>query len=229
MRIILFDIDGTLINSDGAGRRSIARAFNDCYGLESDLHDIEFHGRADNGILRDVFETKLGKSPSEDELEKILENLVRHLPEELQRSENYRLLDGVAEILEELSRRKDVILGLETGNTEPAAELKLSHGGIWGYFRCGGYGSDSDIRSEIVRHGIRKAESLLEPGQSVEAVWVVGDTPADIEAGKAVGVHVLATATGMHSLDLLCTCGPDVALPDLSNVPQVLQILLEDS
>ena len=203
MRIILFDIDGTLINSAGAGRRAIERAFAERHGTDGDLRDIQFHGKADPGIIRDAFELKLGKTPSTAEIDEVIEALLRHLPIELRNSSGYRILAGVHEILEELSRRDDVLLGLETGNTERGAEMKLAHGGIWHYFRCGGYGSDSDVRSEIVRHGIRKANELLGPADSVEEIWVVGDTPTDIEAGKTVGTKTLATATGMHSLDLL--------------------------
>ncbi|MFH1740987.1 MAG: HAD family hydrolase [bacterium] len=226
MRIILFDIDGTLINSSGAGRRAIERAFAERHGLDGDLREIQFHGKADPAIIRDAFELKLGRSPSVAEIDEVIEGLLRHLPTELQNSPGYQILPGVSEILDELHRRDDVVLGLETGNTERGAEMKLAHGGIWHYFRCGGYGSDSAVRTEIVRHGIRKAVELAGPEEQIEEIWVVGDTPIDIEAGKAAGAKTLATATGMHDLELLRESEPDLALPNLSDVPLVTRTLL---
>jgi phosphoglycolate phosphatase-like HAD superfamily hydrolase len=226
MKIILFDIDGTLINSAGAGRRAMERGFADLYGIEDALDGVQLHGRADPAIIRDAFDRRLGRSPGTGEIDEIIDKMLAHLRTELRNSPGYRVLPGVHEILRHLSERDDVVLGLETGNTEPGAELKLSHGGIWHYFRFGGYGSDSDVRSEIVRAGIKRAEQLLGADDPIEEIWVVGDTPTDIEAGQAVGAKTLATATGMHGLDLLRACEPDLAVSDLSDVPLVIAALL---
>lgn len=226
MRVILFDIDGTLVDSAGAGRRAMNRAFADLHGIAGALDGITLHGRTDPLIVRDAFERRLGRPPTTQEVGAIIDKLVAYLGVELQNSPSYRVLPGVREILEELHSRDDILLGLGTGNAEPAARLKLSHGGIWNYFRFGGYGSDSATRSEIVRIGVERGERLLGDGRHVKEIWVVGDTPSDVEAGKAVGAKTLVTATGMHTLETLQACEPDLTVPDLSDVPFITGILL---
>ena len=202
------------------------QAFIELYGIDNALDGVQLHGRADPRIIREAFERRLARSPSVAEIDEIIDGLLAHLKPELQNSPGYRVLVGVHEILEQLNQRDDVLLGLETGNTQSGAELKLSHGGIRHYFLFGGYGSDSDIRSEIVQTGIHRAEQLLDAGDDIEEVWVVGDTPIDIEAGKAVGAKTLATATGMHGVDILTAHEPDLAVSDLSDVPLVIGTLL---
>ncbi len=226
MQVILFDIDGTLINSDGAGRRAINRVFADLYGIEDALRTVQLHGRTDPRIIRDGFEFSLKRTPSKAEIDKIIIGLVECLAVELKNSPGYSILPGVSEILDHLHTRNDILLGLQTGNAEAAAELKLSHGKIWDYFRFGGFGSDSDLRPDVVAHAIRKAERLLPLGERIENVWVVGDTPDDIEAGKTAGARTLATATGMHELELLLSYEPDLGVPNLSEVSFIVETLL---
>ena len=184
------------------------------------------HGRTDPRIIRDGFERGLKRLPTATEIEEVLAGLLKCLALELQNSPGYSILPGVSDILADLHSREDVLLGLQTGNVEAAAELKLSHGKIWDYFRFGGYGSDSDMRPEIVAHAVRKAERFVPPGKRIEEVWVIGDTPDDIEAGKAAGARTVATATGMHELELLLAHEPDLAVADLSEVASVLDTLL---
>jgi len=202
------------------------RGFAELHGIDDALQGVQLHGRSDPAIIRDAFERRLARSPSAAEIDEIIDRLLINLRIELLNLPGYRVLPGVREILEKLSQQDDTLLGLETGNTQPGAEMKLSHGGIWHYFCFGGYGTDSDIRSEIVQAGIKRAEQLLGGDDHIDEIWVVGDTPLDIEAGKAVGGKTLATATGMHSLDLLKACDPDLAVSDLSDVRIVTATLL---
>ncbi len=215
MKILLFDIDGTLILSGGAGDRSLTRAFKKLYGIDGAMKGIKPAGKTDPAIVREIFERKLGMTPSEEQIQEILQWYVRFLVEEVASSAGYRVLPGVAELLERLSERDDFLLGLATGNIENGARIKLSRGDLWRFFKFGGFASDSEERSEIVRKAVKRGLEVSE--DAPELIAVIGDTPRDIKAAHDAGVFAIGVATGPYSTDELLKHGAELAFTDLSD------------
>jgi len=210
----LFDIDGTLVRADGAGRRAFDRVLHARYGVEGATRGVPFAGRTDPLILEEVFTTRLGRVPEAGELEAVLEAYVPVLEEELATCA-FRVLPGAAEILDWLGARPDVALGVATGNTSAGARAKLARAGLWDRFGFGGYGSDAAVRAEVVAHAIARGEARA--GRS-RAVVVVGDTPHDVSAGKACGAAVVAVTTGGDGRAALEGAGADAVIDHLDDL-----------
>jgi phosphoglycolate phosphatase-like HAD superfamily hydrolase len=147
------------------------------------------------------------------------------LPAELELYEPFHLMPGVEPLLSYLSARTDVILGLETGNIEPAAYLKLKRGGIDRFFSLGGFGSDSEERTELIRIGIERARALNHDTIPEENIFVIGDSPHDISAGKNLGVNTIAVGTGLIAKEKLLATLPSHYLKDLGDIPAFLQCI----
>lgn len=232
--IILFDVDGTLLWSGGAGSLAMRRTFQQLYGIEDGFRGVEFSGRTDWAILRDamqrngLLDTDARSSPTRSvlpqEIVRFQETYHRLLEPTLYDVKGGRALPGVPKLLAALSTREDVRLGLATGNFRKATFIKLRHFGLDGYLSEGGFGDDAEDRGEMV--GI--ATKRVAGGAPVDrkAVWVIGDTLLDIEAARANGARVLAVATGPCSLEELRAAGADLALEELSDIEAVLAALL---
>lgn len=220
MRIILFDIDGTLLLTGGAGLHALARAFGELYGVVGAGEDVEFHGRTDPLILDSIAERHLGRPLGPGELDAIVERYLEHLPKTLA-DRPYRVLPGVQQLLDSLHVRQDVVLGLATGNFEPAAWQKLRRGGLDRYFSFGGFGSDHADRAELTRIAVSRGRGLA--GKDAP-VLVVGDTVHDIRCARAAGATCLAVATGNASSAVLAGEGADWAVESLDD-PIVREIL----
>jgi phosphoglycolate phosphatase len=214
-RLILFDLDGTLVNTGGAGLRAFDRSMEEEFGPGMTLDTITPAGMTDTAIFREIFSHNRGRSPVKTEEERLFVRYLKYLEEEIAVSEGFRVLPGVREILEELADDNRFLVGLGTGNLETGARIKLERPALNGYFSFGGFGSDSSDRPELLRQGVKKGlEAAGRTGES-GVVIVIGDTPRDVSAGKAIGARTLAVASGPYSRTELQKSEPDLAVDDL--------------
>lgn len=212
--LLLFDIDGTLLHAEDSTRNAMNAAFRRRYGAAAATQGVAFFGRTDPELFQEAALGFLGRRLTDAEYAEMVATYLEILPDELARNKFY-LMPGVAALLPRLAARKDVILGLETGNIEPSARLKLKRGGIDGYFTCGGFGSDSADRAALVRAAIERGRRLA--GDAVKHIYVIGDAPHDIKAGKAAGARTVAVGTGRQDRGQLLAAGPDYFLEDLAD------------
>jgi phosphoglycolate phosphatase-like HAD superfamily hydrolase len=216
--IALFDIDGTLLRAGGAGRRSVELALGEVLDrLECDvsLESVEFAGRTDPWIVRTAL-TQYGVTADDGLIHEVLRRYVTHLPRELELAAAFEVLPGVLSLLAELSARDDVLLGLGTGNTEPAAYAKLARGGLDSFFSFGGFGSDHTDRAELLRAGLERGLERTGARRGRARVVVIGDTPYDVAAAQAIGAHCVAVSTGGYDGLALEAAGATVVVSDLS-------------
>jgi phosphoglycolate phosphatase-like HAD superfamily hydrolase len=218
-RLILWDIDGTLVNTGSAGLHALVRATVERFGGDGDLNGVEIAGRTDTGIARQILE-KYGQPVTEESIHSFLDRYVSLLPEELPRR-NGRVLPGVRELLEHLARQPEKTLGLLTGNLERGARLKLEHYDLWRFFPFGAFADDHHDRNALgpcaLARAIAHADHYFPPAR----VDVIGDTPHDIACGKAFGARTIAVATGTWKRERLAEHEPDFLFDDLGNVDEV--------
>lgn len=214
MKIVLFDIDGTLIRSGGAGKAALEGALRDQFGLSEVLDGVPYAGRTDRAIIRDLMQWH-GIDPTPENQTRLQMQYLARLPSCLQRYGGV-VLPGVPALLASLHRRPSILVGLLTGNMQRGAQLKLEHFGLWHYFAFGGYGDFSEDRNEVARQAYQAALDHARQSIPPEDVWIIGDTPHDIACARAIGAHVLAVGTGWTSLAELEACQPDCLLADLS-------------
>jgi phosphoglycolate phosphatase-like HAD superfamily hydrolase len=211
---VLFDIDGTLITTGGAGAVAWRRAFEDLYGIPADIGKFSDAGMTDPEVGRRTFAATIGHEPSDPELAKVMSRRLHHLPQAVDESEGYRVLSGVRSTLEHLAGA-GYLLGLTTGGVESAAHIKLARGGLNHFFCFGGYGSDSPDRTELTRKGIERVGSTLGAPVDPRQCLVVGDTPKDVEAARGAGAVAVAVASGHFGKDELRETGADAVLGSL--------------
>jgi phosphoglycolate phosphatase-like HAD superfamily hydrolase len=223
-RIFLFDIDLTLIHTNGAGGAAIRDVFRDRFGVADALERMRVDGMVDH----DIFTRILG--PHGPDEAGMLYAAVKSAYIERLRStvveRNGRILPGVTALLDALSGERDTGLGLATGNFREAARVKLDHFGLWERFVNGGFGDHTTDRAEVVAHALDGVARAVGTVPDAARTVVIGDTPRDIEAAKAAGARVLAVATGFYTVDELRQHEPDVVMEDLSDTPSVLDFLL---
>jgi phosphoglycolate phosphatase len=221
---VLFDIDGTLITSGGAGAESWRRAFDELYGIPADIGKYTDTGMTDPEVGRLTFVNVLGREPTPEEQATLMAKRLEHLPDAVRESEGYRVLPGVETTLEKL-RDAGFLLGLTTGGVEAAAHMKLDRGELNRFFTFGGYGSDSPDRTELTRRAIERAEKILGRRLDPKQVLVVGDTPLDIEAAHAAGAIGVGVASGHYDEQQLRDAGADYVLASLEEeLPGVSEI-----
>jgi phosphoglycolate phosphatase len=222
-RLLLFDIDGTLIHSGGAGIEALKRALKERFGMIDDFDDIEIAGMTDSGIVTSIL--KKHKIPATAEnVAAFLDNYVHFLSLELPRRKG-KLLPGVLELLEKLKKRKHVVLGLLTGNVSRGAQLKLGHYGVWHFFEFGAFADDHHDRNELGAFACARAKEKHGREFSAGEIDVIGDTPRDIVCGKALGARTIAVATGNWSREKLARHAPDILIDDLSEVDRLIDTL----
>lgn len=222
-KIFLFDVDNTLLYSGGAGAKAMNLAFRDLFGVENGFAGVEFTGRTDTAIVRDALRLHRlddGKFPAL--FTQFKASYLRHLARTLPETAG-RLMPGVPALLRALRETEGVRLGLATGNLRRGAMMKLEHYGIRPFFRSGGFGDDSERRSEVVALAIRRLGGR--PGGR-NPVYVVGDTPLDVEAAKANRALAVGVTTGSSSAEELARAGADIVFPDFSDLASVLGVLL---
>lgn len=213
---LLFDIDGTLVDTGGASDRAWHRAFAELYDADVNVPDYTGKGVPDPMVGLQCFHGALGREPEGDELARLMSRRQAHLEEEVESSPGYRVLPGVPELLERLVGAGRLV-GLITGNTEPAAHVKLARGGLNGYFAFGAYGSDADRRVDICRRALDRAADAAGGRLDRDASIALGDTPRDVEAGHGAGIRVVGVATGEYEVERLRAAGADWAVADLTD------------
>ena len=219
-RLVLFDIDGTLLVSGGAGEKALRLALKDRFGCDDDLAAVEIAGRTDSGIAREIFK-RHGIEPLAENLGAFFDGYIGHLSRELP-GHRGRLLPGIVALLENLKAREDVALGLLTGNLSRGAEIKLRHYGVWDYFEFGAYADDHHDRNELGRFARERAKEKHGVEFAPEKIFVLGDTPHDIQCGRVLGAKTIAIATGGCSRGQLAAHQPDFLFDDLSDVKAVI-------
>ncbi len=219
-RLLLWDIDSTLIDSARAGMKSLKRVVAVRFGVEDDLHDIEVAGRTDAHIARSIL-AKYRVALTGENVTAFLDDYLVGLGELLPQT-NGRVLPGVAEILARMHAREDRVLGLLTGNLERGAELKLRRYGLWDYFEFGAFADDHHDRNELGAFARTRACERHNFDFVPSAIDVIGDTPHDIACGKAFGARTVAVATGTSTVAQLAAHAPDFVFEDLSDVDAVV-------
>jgi phosphoglycolate phosphatase len=215
IRAVLFDIDGTLLVTGGAGGVAWQRGFEQLYGIEADIAEHTDAGMTDPEIAAIVFREVLGCEGSAEDRAKAIGCYLKHLPDAVAESDGYRVMPGVEELLDRLIDA-GVLLGLVTGNIEAAAHIKLARAHLNRFFSFGGYGSDSADRTEVTEAALRRGELVSGGTLQNSSCISVGDTPRDITAGHGAGIKVVGVATGSYSVDQLKHAEADRALADVT-------------
>ena len=223
-RLLLFDIDGTLIASGGAGEGALRDAMRTRFGIEEDLGGILLAGATDKKIAVAMLE-KNGLAPSPENIAALLDEYLAHLETRIPKH-NGRVLPGMIELLEILAKREEAVLALLTGNVVRGAEIKLAHYGVWHHFEFGAFADDHHDRNELGKFA--RARALDRHGIEFppERIYVIGDTPRDIECGRAIGAKTVAIATGHYSHEELAEHSPDFLFEDFSDTARVVECLL---
>ena len=209
---VLFDIDGTLLVTGGAGGTAWQRAFQELHGVDANVAEHTDAGMTDPEIAAIIFREVIGRDGSQEERSKAIAAYLRHLPETVAESPGYRVMPGVEALLDSLIDG-GALLGLVTGNIEAAAHIKLSRAGLNRFFSFGGYGSDSADRIEVTKQALRRGELVSGGSLDGGGCLVVGDTPRDVAAGHGAELKVVGVATGSYTVDELREAGADWALP----------------
>jgi phosphoglycolate phosphatase-like HAD superfamily hydrolase len=225
-KLVLFDIDGTLVLTGGAGVRAMTRACEEIIGRSDALEGIAVAGRTDWIILHDTL-ARIGRELDEALFVRLRDRYLDLLQHEIHKPGRgvHGVMPGIRELLDELHGREDVFLGLLTGNFVQGARIKLEHFDLWRYFRCGAFGDDAPDRNALVPFAVERARQCGLPDPPAEQIFVVGDTPHDVACARAVGAVPVAVATGSFTADQLRSCGADIVFEDLSDRGPFLSVL----
>lgn len=213
MDLVLFDIDGTLVDTGGAGRRAIEQAARALFGRGDIFKNIAFEGATDRSICRAALRN-LDRPFDDTEIDRLLDAYVSFLATEVECSARYRIFPGVERLAQRMLEA-GILIGLGTGNIEAGARVKLERGGLNRFFAFGGFGDDGEDRSALVRAGLHRGERIL--SRKPKAAWVIGDTPRDLAAARANGANVVLVATGSFSKEELEACRPDLCVETLED------------
>jgi len=220
LKVLLFDIDGTLIHSGGAGKRAFVDTLRVAFGIEDELTDIPFSGKTDPLIIREIF-TKHRIEPTPGHFDLFLGKYVTCL-EQIIADPKGLVFPGIREILDECFDDPRILLGLLTGNIHRGAQIKLAHYQLYHYFAFGAFGDDHEDRNEIAR--IAHERSRKKSGREIHPsdIYVIGDTPRDIACGCAIGARTVAVATGRYTVEELREHNPDLLFENLRDTGRFL-------
>jgi phosphoglycolate phosphatase-like HAD superfamily hydrolase len=216
VRAVLFDIDGTILVTGGAGGVAWQRAFEELHQVEANVAEHTDAGMTDPEIAAIIFREVIGREGSQEERSKAIGCYLKHLPDAVAQSDGYRVMPGIEELLPRLIE-DGVLLGLVTGNIEAAAHIKLARAHLNRFFSFGGYGSDSADRTEVTRAALSRG-ALVSGGTLADGACIaVGDTPRDVVAGHGAGIEVVGVATGSYTVDQLKQADADFALASVES------------
>ena len=225
-RLVLFDIDGTIMRGVGAVVDSYRLAFQDVFGIDASITDVECSGRTDPEIVTEVL-TKRGfdSGTISKGIPRLFESYIGNLRQGIQKTDDAYVCPGIKELLDELSDRP-VILGILTGNLQEGARLKLSLFDLNRYFQIGAFGSDSAIRSELVGIALERTEKKFGLAFSGKNIVIIGDSVRDVHCGRDYGVKSIAVATGVTPIEKLAAEKPDYLFRNLGGTEEVLDSIL---
>jgi phosphoglycolate phosphatase len=218
MKLFLFDLDGTLLTTDGAGRAALRLASADVFGVAEDLSNIAIAGNTDSRIGREIL-IKHGIPVNETTLNRLLGAYLARLADQLKASPG-RILPGVIQMLDRVIRA-EVGVGLLTGNLRRGADLKLGAHGVKRFFEFGAFGDDDFDRNKLGPIALERAQAWYKTGFAPDDVFVIGDTPRDVACARAFGARAVAVATGQYSSEELAATQPDFLFADLSDVEKI--------
>ncbi|GBD92771.1 phosphoglycolate phosphatase [bacterium BMS3Abin05] len=223
--LLLFDIDGTILNTGGAGKRAMIQAFEEVYGVKDGFRGIRMSGKTDPLILKEAL-LQAGLPEDGERTEKFKLRYFERLAAEIEKPNPGKiLLPGIEELILYLSERSDIIPGLLTGNWRKGAALKLGHFGLFHCFRLGAFGDDSADREKLLPFALKRFKRLFDFTLPLEHVFVIGDTPRDIRSARPYGAKAVGIATGTYSADILKEEHPDFIFENLQNWGDFLKIL----
>jgi len=223
-KLLIFDIDGTLLLTGGTGRIAFERAFQNLYHIENSWGHVFPDGKTDQMIFGEIFQRHFKRPPEKTELETIFIHYARHFEVEIDKTPGFRILPGIPQLLEHLSALNHITLGIATGNIAEVSHFKLRRANLHTYFRFMGTASDSHDRPTLVKQAIDRGLALT-GALDTSSVFVIGDAVADIVAAKKNGVRIVAVATGGTSKEELASHAPDYLLDDLSDPQALLKII----
>lgn len=222
MRLVLFDIDGTLIDSGGAGVKALNLAMKDLFAIEDAFQGITMAGRTDTQIIRDGL--KKHNIFADGTMDAVIQAYLRYLSREMQNDKKH-VKPGIYEILAELQTLSDLATGLLTGNLEKGARIKLEPFRLNEFFLSGAFGSDDEDRNNLLPIAVKRFEHISQKGIAISECILVGDTPRDVECAHVHGAICIGVATGPYSYDALLEAGADHVVSDLTDPTAVLQFL----
>lgn len=216
IKAILFDIDGTLLHTGGAGAVAWQRAFIELYEVEANITEHTHAGMTDPEIAEIVFREVLHRKGSATERAEAIGCYLGHLADAVAESKGYYVIEGIEELLPRLVE-DGILLGIVTGNIEAAAHIKLARGDLNRFFTFGGYGSDARDRTELTKKALERGEAVSgHPLDKAETI-AIGDTPRDVRAGHGAGIRVVGVATGSYAVDELTDAGADWSLENVKD------------
>ncbi|OGC00325.1 hypothetical protein A2V82_17505 [candidate division KSB1 bacterium RBG_16_48_16] len=225
LKVLLFDIDGTLILSGGAGLRAMNAAFEQMYGVRDGLVNVQLAGRTDTSIIKEALSAN-GIRCESNQLEGYKEVYYRLLVDEMATPGNSKyLMPGVENLIDELKNRKDIYLGLLTGNWEKSGRIKLRHFGLDASFSFGAFAEDSEYRDRLLPFALSRFEQKYGKRPQPDQVYVIGDTPSDILCAKPHNAKSVAVAAAHYSEEELASYQPDILFKDLSDTDAVLEAI----
>lgn len=217
VRLVLFDIDGTLVHTGGAGTKAFSQTFSTIFGLHHGAERMKFAGRTDVSLVREFFKIH-GVPESRENFQQFFDNYPQMLANVLAHSTGMECVGVRQFIAELLELPQPPMLGLLTGNIQLGAEIKLRHFGLWEMFQFGGFADDHEERNHIAVAALQRGRRVFDPHLQPQEVVVIGDTPFDVKCGKFIGAKTLAVATGGSKLEELQKCDADWAVADLTQL-----------
>jgi phosphoglycolate phosphatase-like HAD superfamily hydrolase len=225
IKILLFDIDGTLLLTGGCGKVAFERAFEELHGIPDAWGDTVPDGKTDPVIIEEITSKKLGRKLAKKEYSILCKRYLTHFRRYIKSPPCFRLMPGIPKLLKALFRQKDIFLGIASGNLEEAGWLKLKAGKIRRFFKFGGFGSDSAERYKMVQIAIRRGRQLIKKPVHKNNIYVIGDTSHDVRSAKKVGVKSIGVATGTKGRKEFLTEKPDYILKNFSDIQLFMKVL----
>jgi phosphoglycolate phosphatase-like HAD superfamily hydrolase len=226
VHLFLFDVDGTLLTAQGAGREAFAQALTAVYGTTGPVERYDFRGKTDPQIVHDLMTSAgLTRAAIGGRLAAFFDAYVTVLEGLVDTTGRVRVMPGIPEVVRRLGRREDALVGLLTGNIERGARIKLQPTGLLPHFRLGAYGSDEIDRRRLPAVACERARSLAGSEVPFDRVTIIGDTPLDVDCARACGARAVAVATGQYGHAELAACTPDLLFADFADIDTVLSAL----